>query len=417
MLPRLSKALPLLFIGSFLYALIWQRQVNWYTSGRLEPLVLVTSLLALLMAWGAFRPNRPVITLPLWSLTLFLIPAGWAWFFPAPPSAELALAYLGWDEAEQQQLFRVNYPSQEVQQLTFGSGRVLDFAPAPDGQLIAYTLQTEDGSTNIWTIDPAGRLPYQLLNCLGASCSQPTWYPDGSRLIYERRRIPEPGLAPVEPRLWWLDALTGDTLPLFADETVQGYGASFSPDGQWVAYLLPGQEQLQLYNLQTNSGFTVRSGSGERGVWHPSSQLFYYTDVEINQGSIALHIYGVDLQKPLPNETDLTGVGLQFDDGGLAMSPDGAWLLLTRKPTGTGNGKQVWVIPPAGGAGQPLTAEPDIQHAQLRWSPEGQWVVLQRFNTTRPDSSPTLWLLEWPTKLLRPVGVEGIHPQWLRPGN
>src|SRR5690606_18396118 len=103
------------------------------------------------------------------------------------------------------------------------------------------------GDSALRVIDAGGGADRLLFACPQAECSGPVWSPDGRRVIYERR--PRVGGLLDSPRLYWLDADTGETLPLIDGNETPGYGARFSPDGQWLSYVSIADDGVVLFNL------------------------------------------------------------------------------------------------------------------------------------------------------------------------
>lgn len=77
--------------------------------------------------------------------------------------------------------------------------------------------------------------------------------------------------APPGPRLWWLDVTSSESVAVFQDSQWLGLLASFSPDGQWLSYVLPLAQEVQAYNLETGQTFLIQSRTGESGAWSPDS--------------------------------------------------------------------------------------------------------------------------------------------------
>ncbi|HEY7035764.1 MAG TPA: DPP IV N-terminal domain-containing protein [Thermomicrobiales bacterium] len=62
-------------------------------------------------------------------------------------------------------------------------GGAFDPAIAPDGQSIAVAIRADDGTSDIWLADRAGKLTRVTT---GAQATQPAWSPDGQWLAYVR---------------------------------------------------------------------------------------------------------------------------------------------------------------------------------------------------------------------------------------
>jgi TolB protein len=155
---------------------------------------------------------------------------------------------------------------------TTGAG--LDFTPAfsPDGQTLAFSRASEEG-TDLYTLNvkdncclrrlTVGRGYYDNLS--------PTFSPDGQRIAFVSTR---PGLPQV-----YVMAADGTDQQLFApfDYGVTGasYAPEWSPDGQSVAFHRDVAGTLQVFVLDVR-GRTVRQltsvGRNEDPTWAPDSR-------------------------------------------------------------------------------------------------------------------------------------------------
>lgn len=321
------------------------------------------------------------------------------------------LLFIGPDEAGSDQLFTIDPADGERQQLTTEPLGVFDYQLSPDGGTIAYSAVREDGGSDLWAIDPADGRRRLLLACTEAMCSGATWASDGQRLLFEKRNLPVPGAAPGPPRLWWLDVAGGAAAAMFEDTQELGYGATWSPDGEWLAYVAPSSQGVQVLNLRDERSMLVPSRMGGLAVWSPQGGTFLVTDIQTSEAGFAVH-----LLKATPGGgelIDLTGQGEPVEDSSPAWSPDGQWIAFCRKVAGAAMGKQIWLMRADGSAGHFLTNEPDIHHGLPRWSPDGQTLAYQRTPLTQVNASPTLWLMDVASGQARQVVDNGNRPYWL----
>lgn len=307
--------------------------------------------------------------------------------------------------------------------LTSETSAVLEFAVSPDGTAVAYVVANGENSTLINLLDWNGRRAANhrtLLNCPAEQCVRLVWHPDGRRLAYERR-------TPIEntPTLWWLDTQTSETIPLFTDSTAPSEGAAFSPDGLWISFLHPQQEELILYHLTDGRQYTMRSLLNSPAVWSPDSASLLFSDYDLlvyhgddesdhdehsHDYDQAIHIYAAQIisstQKPL---SDVPNV----DDNNAAWSPDGRWIAYGRKPLSTAAGRQLWLMQADGSDDQALTNDLIWQHGPPTWSSDGRFLLMQKFNTGEPSSQPGIWLLEVSTGAISQLQANGSRPTWL----
>lgn len=320
------------------------------------------------------------------------------------------LLYIAWDEARSgNQLVAILPDGRGQTQLTQEAFNVLDYTIAPDGQTIAYTATRADSGSDLWLIDADGNNRRPLLACPEGACSQVAWSPDGRRLIYERRTYLQPDAPVGPPRLWWLDMNTRQTTAVFQDSQWIGLGAKLSPDGQWLSYVTPQTQEIQLYNLTTGQSSTFNSGTGEPPAWSPTSDTLLATQVILADDAFAIHLVSLDV-----NSTEPTDLSSEFDvtDSWPTFSPDGNWIAFTRKGAAVNEGKQVWQMRPDGTEAKNVTHNPALHFGPPNWSPDGRFLTFQGYSLSQPDQ-PAVWVYDISTGETTQVTVPGIQPNWL----
>lgn len=303
-------------------------------------------------------------------------------------------------------------------QLSQAYATVLDFAVAPDSSQIAYTVFTNDqqmsGTADLWLMNADGSNPRMLLACPEAMCSRPVWTPDGRRLVYERREILNPGAPPGNPRLWWLDVSSGQTVPVFQDSQLLGLFAAISPDGRWLSYVSPTDQGIQLYNLEDGSGLLVPNKMGTAVSWHPRSEEIALADIVTAETDWGVVITAVSI--PDGDVTMLSRSeqgGLDVDDSNPAWSPDGNRLAFGRKQARSAMGRQLWLMDADGTAVVPLSGDPDIHHSAFFWSPDGRTLLYQRYNLKELYAQPGVWVIDIQTGQTTEIAYPATQPAWL----
>jgi TolB protein len=153
------------------------------------------------------------------------------------------------------------------------SGTALDFTPAfsPDGQTLAFSRATEDG-TDLYTINIKDNCCLRRLTVGRFSDNlSPTFSPDGQRIAFVSTR---PGLPQI-----YVMAADGTDQQLFAPFDYGVTGSSnapeWSPDGQSVAFHRDVAGTLQVFVLDVRTR-TVRQltsvGRNEDPTWAPDSR-------------------------------------------------------------------------------------------------------------------------------------------------
>ena len=338
------------------------------------------------------------------------------------------ILFLRSDEAGQIALYRQSGPSATPRVLSNGAGGdLLDFAAAPDGRHLVYSV-AEGTRGALRVVDADGGNDRELLACPEAECSAPVWAPDGRRLIYERRARLAGG-ALSSPRLYWLDPATGETRPLIEGDETPGYGARFSPDGAWLSYVSPGDAGVVLYRLADGEQRLLSSRVGRPVAFSPDGRQVVVGDIYLSAADVApeaggvpgpvqessnvyLYLYMLASDPTEANRQRLSPEAA-VDDSAAAWSPDGVWIAFGRAPAGAATGRQLWLMRADGRDARPLTSAPAITHGPPAWSPDGRYLLFQRFDLDDPAATPDVWRLRVDDGRLTLVARGGYLPAWL----
>jgi Tol biopolymer transport system component len=308
-------------------------------------------------------------------------------------------------------LFLIDPAGGQPRQLTRAEFGVFDYQVAPDGARIAYSAMREDGGSDLVSMALDGTAESSLLTCPEAVCSGPSWAADGRRLIYERRTLLVAGAAPGPPRLWWLDTASGETVQLFGDSQMLGYGATWSPAGDWLSYVAPSSQGVQVYNIDDGRSLIVPSRMGGLAAWSPAQDTFVVADIQRSDQGFAIH-----LLKASPDGgelIDISGADEAVEDSSPAWSPTGEWIAFTRKVASAAMGKQLWLMRPDGSEQHFLTNDSDLHHANPRWSPDGATIAYQRFPLKEINAGTSIWLMDVERGESRELVPRGSRPTWV----
>ena len=319
------------------------------------------------------------------------------------------------DENDPEQIYIAD-PSGTIvpKQLSQSPSSIKAFAVSPDGSRIAYSATTSEsgqaGTSDIWLMNSDGSDAYLLLPCVDAICSNPEWLPDGQRLIYERRQIPVPGAAAGNPRLYWLDLLTGETKPVFADSQRLGLFPVVSPDGKWLSFVSPQDMGIQLYNFDDGTSILVPNRMGTAVNWRPDSQTIAMADIVTQE-----QVWGINLSLfDVNTETSVNiSEGMQVDDSGPVWSPDGQQIAFGHKIARSAMGRQIWLMNADGSHQIPLTDDTDIHHINFAWSPDGQFIIYQRYNLEELYAQPSVWIIDIQSGETMEIATPAMQPTWL----
>jgi len=144
--------------------------------------------------------------------------------------ARARLLYIASDPAAWDQLFMLPLAGGRPVQYTAEPSGVTGYSISPDGRTILYTLFEADGGTAIWALNADGTGRRLILDCPQSECNSPRWYPDSSKIAYDRLDNASEATVP-RFSIWWLDIASGKTQPMFRDQSFASYAPEFSPDG------------------------------------------------------------------------------------------------------------------------------------------------------------------------------------------
>jgi Tol biopolymer transport system component len=250
------------------------------------------------------------------------------------------------------------------------------------GERIAF-FRADDGPVRIWVMEPDGSAQ-QPVSPPGTFAFDPSWSPDGERILYVRTTGDGSGGNWV---LQILDLRTGDVETLPPPPSGSPSSAVWSPDGSTIAFMdgIPGDEPGTyagngLY-LMSPSGDGLRLLIDEVGSnisWSPDGREIAFERWVPNMSgepSEAEHrvegLWAVDVATgSIRQITEVDGDGVAWSpDGRLIAYSDGATAIWVVNADGSGGNRPVTDLPPDTG----LAPEREVFGAQ--WSPDGNWIT------------------------------------------
>jgi Tol biopolymer transport system component len=311
------------------------------------------------------------------------------------------------------EVWRVPAAGGAPEQLTHTDGRVYDFAAAPDGERLAYSVVNDQNGADLWLVNRDGGEPRRLVLCEADLCTVPAWSPWGDRLAYSREPAGiAPGAPNGPPRVWTVDPASGQTAPLYQNSQVLGYGPVWSPDGRRLAFFDGGEGSIRLVDLETSQEMLIKTLMGTVGAWAPDGRQMLYNDMNLETGQpyVTLALADFDTQTITP----LLGQEPNWADYSVpAWSPDGQWLALALRAADSGPTKQIWLMRPDASEARAVTRDPAYTFGGYRWDPWGTGLVFQRFELNTPYATPEVGVWSAVTGAVTILVADGATPEWL----
>ncbi|HBX69528.1 MAG TPA: hypothetical protein DEH25_09145, partial [Chloroflexi bacterium] len=176
-------------------------------------------------------------------------------------------------ESKSGRIYRQETHKGRARALTPAFGGAASPAISPDGKHLLF-VQTYERQDCIAIVDAAGESWPQKLVTGDDFYMQPCWHPAGDQIAWiawHHPQMPWDGttlkLAKLEHPEKGLPQL-GEVVTITGDENTSVFGAQFSPDGRYLAYVSDpeGWWQLYVYNLETGDHRVLTGGEAEHGI-------------------------------------------------------------------------------------------------------------------------------------------------------
>jgi dipeptidyl aminopeptidase/acylaminoacyl peptidase len=227
--------------------------------------------------------------------------------------------------------------------------RVIDFAAAPDGAMIALVRDLGKGDPNtsgidLWIVQrDGGRLTQLTKDGVKLIEATPAWSPDGAALAYAASQTNDPYTRTWEQWSAWCRPSEVHIFDL-SSSSDQSFGPgcdpAFSPDGKRIAYATPPNARqenasilntvnsIRLINRQGQNGWNFAAANGSTGNDSAKSGLLVYAPAWSPDGQqIVYHRY---LGYQALVDLDLTEIAGSFDGKGQPLDSGAGWLLPAR---------------------------------------------------------------------------------------
>jgi dipeptidyl aminopeptidase/acylaminoacyl peptidase len=268
--------------------------------------------------------------------------------------------------------------------------RVSEPTLAPDGRTAVYVRTTTDGTTgkrnaDIWSVATDGSAPPRALITGDGSETTPVFAANGARLAFLSSRSGTPQVfvarpdGTVEKQVTTLAAGAQGPLALSADGSRVVFVSDVFPDCA--------DEACNAQRAKAKDDNPVKA--------HRVTRLLYRHWSEWRE-DVRHHIFVADVATGATRDLtpgDFDSPPYFYEDGGLALSPDGTQLAFVSNRDGNDveswtTNQDVWIVPVSGGTARRLTTG-QAADVQPVWMPDGRRIV------TRSQRRPTLESDRW----------------------
>jgi dipeptidyl aminopeptidase/acylaminoacyl peptidase len=193
--------------------------------------------------------------------------------------------YIYFVEAESGRIFRQPTDKGLATPIVPAFGSAASLAISPNGNYLLY-VHTYERKDSIAVVDSEGNLWPQKLISGEDFYMQPCWHPDSQQIAWIAWNHPQ---MPWDGTTLHLANITttsqgslgiGEARKIAGDEKTAVFGAQFSPDGRYLAYVSDpdGWWQLFVYDLETDTHEVLTSGEAEHGIpaWNQGMRTFHF---------------------------------------------------------------------------------------------------------------------------------------------
>jgi Tol biopolymer transport system component len=307
-----------------------------------------------------------------------------------------------------------------LQQMTIGAGHDVEIAISPDGKRIAFTTLRQNA--DIWRLPvspetgmPTGR-PEEVITTTRED-SRGAWSPDGRTIAFNSDRTGEINI--------WLYSLDDRRSRQLTKGPGGDFQANWSPDGKTIVFFSSRAGNADIWSVDVDSGelkrLTKTDAVNVNPFFSPDGNLIAYNSDETGRPEVWImnadgseprqlassgvmgHFIrwskegdGVIFRCPASGDPRAVKVFLDGKEAGqlaeviggahMSLSPDHSRIMDV-----VGH-KVLWVSPLDGGEPQKVFEfdDPDVRIDYPVWSPDGRWVLFDRF---RPQGGD-IWMME-----------------------
>jgi Tol biopolymer transport system component len=331
----------------------------------------------------------------------------YAWTFQAvqgmiytEPAQTSTLWYMSIDDSQPEVLFTTE-------------SSIFDYAPSPDGTLIAISIYDESGEIDLWLVNHNGENLRQITDCSPeASCTTPAWSPDGQLIAYERQEVAlSGGLGPK--RIWVYNMSTGENQPVYEDSQVIGYGPVWVPNpaARILAFYDADIQSVRVIDLTTGEWRLFPSQLWEIASFSPDGEQIVYPDIRWVDEQLRPQLWIADVNSeiaPVPLLEDAQ------DDQNPVWSPDGEWIAFSRRDLdwALDQGSQLALYNVASEEVRYITEDRDYTNLRYRWDAVGKRILIQRYNLAADSPTSEIWYYDTEDDRVYPLVENGFDGHW-----
>jgi eukaryotic-like serine/threonine-protein kinase len=235
---------------------------------------------------------------------------------------------------------------------------------SPDGKMVAFNSDRA-GDMNIWLFSPADSNPRQLTTGHGGDF-QPNWSPDEKKIVFFSSRS-------GSPNVWEVEVASG-TLRRLTSNSGMNVNPFFSPDGTFIAYQSDQSGRLEVWVMNadaTNPRQLTNVGvTGHFMRWSGRELIFRCTC----GGKSAVMKVSLDGGDPQPFAEIMGGSHMSFSPDNSRIMDVVGHRVLWVSPINSGKPEKVYEF-----------SDPDVRIDYPVWSPDGNWVLFDRFRPQGGD--------------------------------
>jgi len=323
---------------------------------------------------------------------------------------------------------------ENARQITDSEIGVDSFTVSPDGNSIVYAdRHFETGAIELRRLDLRNNTTTTLTNCIETRsvCHAPVYSPTGEMIAYERRNVfQQDNTVARQERMWILDMTTPtseatlpETYPLIPEPDILGHSAVWSLDGNSLAFYDNNNAGVVVYNFDaaarednTAVSFIV-TGIGTNGALSPDGTQFVFPELLFDDQQARAYLQVADLVT-LQYQV-LTAPEENANDTAVVWHPDGRHIGISRRFLGGDRatpGQQIFLLDTADGSLDPLVFDSDYFHGVFSWSPDGDLLVLQRYETDTRTQLATggivteIWVYDMDSRALTRIAEDAYQP-------